>query len=517
MKGINLASCLENSVHAHPGRVALIMEEDQWTFRELDAEANRVANGLADLGVEKEDRVSLFLPNCAEFLFWYFGALKMGAIVNPINTMLKERELEYVIRDCTPKVLVTAEELAAVPRHVCGLPGIGVKKMIVVRGKDTDGMVAHETWVKRYPKTFDAMAVEQDDLAAVLYTSGTTGQPKGVMLTHLNLWTNARHCADWAETTYNDLSVCSLPLFHSYALTHVVGELFIEGGAVAWLKRFEPTAFLDAMARHRATACHCVATMYYALVNHPAVDDYASKIRLRYCVTGAAVTPEPILKAWNAKFTPMSEGYGLTEAAPVVFMNPLPGKGVQKVMSCGVPIVPEIKVGAVRDDGKPVAVGEVGELIIQGLNVMKGYWNKPEATAKSLRDGWLYTGDMVSFDEDGYYYIRDRKNDMINRAAFNIYPKELEDVLYTHPAVAEVQVVGIPDLVKGEEVVACLALKPGNKTTEEDVIQFCRKNMAAYKVPKYVRFFDALPKTVTGKLEKMTLRKILLEEAARKG
>ena len=184
-------------------------------------------------------------------------------------------------------------------------------------------------------------------------------------------------------------------------------------------------------------------------------------------------------------------------------------------MSCGIPIVPEIKVSAVKDDGKPVAVGEVGELIIQGPNVMKGYWNKPEATAKSLRDGWLYTGDMVSFDEDGYYYIRDRKNDMINRAAFNIYPKELEDVLYTHPAVAEAQVVGIPDLVKGEEVVACLALKPGNKTTESDIIQFCRRNMAAYKVPKHVRFFDALPKTVTGKLEKMTLRKILLEDGGR--
>ncbi|NPU84346.1 MAG: long-chain fatty acid--CoA ligase [Syntrophaceae bacterium] len=512
MKGVNLASYLEHSVHAHPGKAALIFEEERWTFREFDAEANRIANGLVDLGVEKGDRVSLFLPNCPEFLFWYFGALKMGAVVNPINTMLKERELEYVIRDCAPKVLVTAEELAAVPRHVYGLPGIGIKKMIVVKGKDEDGILANETWVKRYPPIFNMTSVEQDDLAAILYTSGTTGQPKGVMLTHLNLWTNARHCADWAETTYNDITVCALPLFHSYALSHVVGELFIEGGAVVWLKRFDPTSFLEAMASHRATACHCVATMYYALVNHPNVDEYARKIRLRYCVTGAAVTPEPILQAWNAKFTPLSEGYGLTEASPVVFMNPLPGKGVQKVMSCGVPIVPEIKVGVVNEDGKPVAVGEVGELIIQGPNVMKGYWNKPEATAKSLRDGWLYTGDMVSFDEDGYYYIRDRKNDMINRSAFNIYPKELEDVLYTHPAVAEVQVVGIPDLVKGEEVVACLALKPGNKTTEEDVILFCRKNLASYKVPKYIRFFETLPKTVTGKLEKMTLRKILLEE-----
>ncbi len=515
MRGINVASYLENAMHAHPGRVALIFEEDRWTFRELDAEANRIANGLIALGVEKGDRVSLFLPNCPEFLFWYFGALKMGAVVNPINTMLKERELEYVIRDCTPEVLVTAEELATVPRRVYALPETGVRQMIVVHGKDSDGVLAHETWVKRYSPDFDAVPVERDDLAAILYTSGTTGQPKGVMLTHLNLWTNARHCADWAETTYNDLSVCALPLFHSYALSHVVGELFIEGGAVAWLKRFEPASFLEAMARHRATACHCVATMYYALVNHPAVDDYARRIRLRYCVTGAAVTPEPILKAWNAKFTPMSEGYGLTEAAPVVFMNPLPGKGAQKVMSCGVPIVPEIEVGTVNAEGRPVAVGEVGELIIRGPNVMKGYWNKPEATAESLRDGWLYTGDMVSFDRDGYYYVRDRKKDMICRSAFNIYPKELEDVLYMHPAVAEVQVVGIPDLVKGEEVVACLTLKPGRKDSAEDFIRFCREQLATYKVPKHVRFFEALPKTVTGKLEKMTLRQILLEELGR--
>ncbi|MFA7465640.1 MAG: AMP-binding protein, partial [Syntrophales bacterium] len=253
MKGVNLASCLENSAHAHPGRTALIFEDRRWTFRELDAEANRIANGLVDLGVEKGDRVSIFLPNCPEFLFWYFGALKMGAVVNPINTMLRERELEYVVRDCTPKVLVTSEDLSAVPLHVYGLPETGIEKLIVVQGKESGGILSNEAWLKRYPAAFDAIPVERDDLAAILYTSGTTGEPKGVMLTHLNLWTNARHCADWAETSYKDLSVCALPLFHSYALTHVVGELFIEGGAVAWLRRFEPAAFLDAMARYQAT------------------------------------------------------------------------------------------------------------------------------------------------------------------------------------------------------------------------------------------------------------------------
>lgn len=516
MKGINVASYLENSMHAHPDKVALIFDDIQWTYRELNDEVNRIANGLVEMGVEKGDRITLFLGNCPEFFFWYFGILKMGAVVNPLNVMLKEREFEYVIKDCTPKIVVTSRELAAVPLNVLPLPDMNVQNTVVVGGIDDGSALNHETWVQNYPKQFDAIDVDSEDLAAILYTSGTTGQPKGVMLTHMNLWTNARHCADWAETTYQDIAVCALPLFHSYALTHVVGELLIEGGTVVWMKRFDPKDFLETMVKYQVTACHCVATIYHALLSHPDVDDYAQKINLRYCVTGAAVTPEPILRAWNEKFTPLSEGYGLTEAAPVVFMNPLPGKGQQKAMSCGIPIVSEIEVAAFDENDQPVAPGEVGELVIRGPNVMTGYWNKPEETAETLRNGWLHTGDLVSFDEDGYCYVKDRKKDMIARAAFKIFPKEVEDFLYTHPAVAEAQVIGVPDLIKGEEVVACIALKQGHELTENEVIQFCRQNMAAYKAPKYVRFFDSLPKTVTGKLEKMTLRETLMKELEQK-
>jgi len=512
MKGINVASIVEQSMHVHPDRIAVIFEDEKWTYRALDAEINRVANGLVAMGVEKGDRVSLFLPNCIEFFFWYFGVMKMGAVVNPINIMFKERELDYVIRDCAPKVLVTAETIEAIPLSVVRQGGHSVENLVLVGGSGEEDVLCHDTWASQYPDTFSAVDVERDDLAAILYTSGTTGQPKGVMLSHRNLWSNARHCADWAETTYQDLSVCALPLFHSYALTHVVGELLIEGGAVCWLERFEPEAFLKAMATYKATATHCVATIYYALVSHPKVDEYAKEIQLRYCVTGAAVTPEPILRAWNEKFTPLSEGYGLTEAAPVVFMNPLPGKGEQKAMSCGVPIVPEIEVAAVDKNDNEVPPGEVGELVIKGPCVMLGYWNKPEETADTLRNGWLHTGDLVCFDEEGYCFVKDRKKDLIIRAAFNIFPKEVEDLLYTHPAVAEVQVIGIPDLIKGEEVVACIALKEGETLTEEGLIQFCKDNLATYKAPKYVRFFDALPKTVTGKLEKVTLRGMLTEE-----
>jgi long-chain acyl-CoA synthetase len=513
MRSPNVANYLENAMLAHPDKKALIFEEQgQWTFREVDEIVNQVANGLLSLGLKKGDRVTLFLPNCAEAFFFYFGIMKMGGIVNPLNMMLKHREIDYIVGDCEPTILVTATEVAGEPMKVFTKPDNKVAKMILVGGEDGTNIIGYESWVKKASRAFDAVAVDGDDIAAILYTSGTTGKPKGVMLTHSNLWTNARHCADWAETTYKDTGVASLPLFHSYALSHVVGELWMSAATIVWQKRFDPTATLEALANYKATCFHGVATMYYALVNHPKVDDYAKKIKLRYSVTGAAVTPEPILKAWNEKFTPLSEGYGTTEASPVVCMNPLPGRGVQKANSCGFPIVPELEMNVFDENDNPVKPGVIGEMVLRGPHIMKGYWRKPEATAEALKNGWYHTGDLVYRDDDGYYFVKDRKKDMIVRGAFNIYPKEVEDLLYTHPVIAEVQVVGIPELIKGEEVVACIALKPEQHLTEEEVIKFCKENMAAYKAPKFVRFYETLPKTATGKLEKVTLRTALIEE-----
>ncbi|MGD0231425.1 MAG: AMP-binding protein, partial [Syntrophorhabdales bacterium] len=353
MRSPNVASYLENSALAHPDKIALVFEEQgQWTFRRVDQIVNQVANGLIALGVGKGDRVTLFLPNCPEAIFFYFGVTKIGAIVSPLNVMLKEKELEYIVGDCEPKVLVTAQEVADVPRNVFARPDNRIKKMIVVGSRGSDSEIGYENWVEKFSKDFDAVRVEDDDVAAILYTSGTTGHPKGVMLTHLNLWTNARHCADWAETTYRDTSVASLPLFHSYALSHVVGELWMSGGTIVWQKRFDATATFEAMVKYGATCFMGVATMYYALVNHPQVDEYAKKVKLRYAVTGAAVTPEPILRAWNEKLTSLSEGYGTTEAAPVVCINPVtPARGRQKANSCGIPLVPEIEMKVVDEDG----------------------------------------------------------------------------------------------------------------------------------------------------------------------
>ena len=512
MRGINLATYLENSAAAHPDKTALIFDGQSWTFTQINEGANAISNGLLELGVKKGDRVMLFLPNCPEFFFWYFGIIKMGAIVNPLNVMLKERELDYLIGDCKPEIIVTTKDLASEPLKIFRREGCSAGKMIVIGGEDGDGILNYEPWIGRQSRDFDSILVEKDDVAAILYTSGTTGLPKGVMLTHLNLWINGRHCADWAETTYNDIGVASLPLFHSYALTHVIAELWMEGATLVWISRFDPVVCFEAMAKYKATAFHGVATIYYALINHPQVDEYAAKINLRYCVTGAAATPEPILNAWNEKFTPLSEGYGITEAGPVVFMNPLSGKGVQKPNSCGVPIVPEIEVAVMDEEGKFLEAGKVGELVVKGPNVMRGYWGKPEATAETLVDGWLHTGDLVYFDEDDYCFVKDRKKDMIITGGFNIYPKEVEDLLYTLPSVGEAQVVGIPDEISGEKAVACITLKPGAEASEEDIIKFCRENAAVYKAPKKVVFFDDLPKTITGKLEKVSLREKLTEK-----
>ncbi|VBB42289.1 AMP-dependent synthetase and ligase [uncultured Desulfatiglans sp.] len=513
MRGINLATYLEQTTTAHPDKIGLIFDDRKWTFQQINENASRIASGLVELGIKKGERVTLFLPNVPEFFFWFFGVVKAGAVVNPLNVMLKQRELDYIVDDCTPRLIVTTADLVSEPLKIIEKAGDKAPKMIVIGGGQEEKAISYEKWIEGAKPDFDAVPVEKEDLAAILYTSGTTGKPKGVMLTHNNLWTNGRHCADWAETTCKDTTVCALPLFHSYALTHVMAELWFVGGTLVWLGRFDPEACLQALAKYEATAFHGVATMYYAIISHPKVDEYAAKIHLRYCVTGAAVTPEPILMAWNQKFTPLSEGYGTTEAAPVVLMNPLSGKGVQKANSCGVPIVPEIEIAIVDENSKRVGPHEVGELAIRGPNIMKGYWNKPEATAAVIKNGWFHSGDMGYLDEDGYCYIKDRKNDMIITGGFNIYPKEIEDLLYTHPAIAEVQVVGIPDLAKGEIAVACIALKAGESATEEEIIQFCRNNIANYKVPKRVHFMKELPKTVTGKLEKVSLRALLKDNA----
>ncbi len=516
MRGINLATYLENTSVAHPDKVGLIFEDKKWTFKEINDMSGAISHGLVEMGVEKGDRVSLFLPNVPEFFFWFFGILKTGAIVNPLNVMLKHREIEYIIDDCVPNVLVSTKDVAAEPYKIFKKSGSSIRNMVVIGGYGYEGTIHFEEWIKPYATDYDSVPVEKGDLAAILYTSGTTGQPKGVMLSHNNLWTNARHCADWAETTFRDTTVSALPLFHCYALIHVLAELWIVGGAVVCLSRFDPRACLEAMVKYKATAFHGVATMYQAMLQLPDIDEYAEKINLRYCVTGAAATPEPILKSWNEKFTPLCEGYGLTEASPVVLMNPLIGRGVQKANSCGVPIVLEIEVDAFDNNGDPVQQGEIGELVIRGPNVMQGYWNQEKVTAETLKNGWLHTGDLVYFDEDGYCFVKDRKKDIIITGGFNIYPKEVEDLIYTHSAVGEAQVIGVPDLIKGEIAVACIALKNDTTVTEKEILNFCRANIASYKVPKFVRFFDELPKTVTGKLEKVGLRQVVKKEFEKK-
>ena len=309
MRGINLASYLENSAAAHPGKTALIFEGKGWTFEEVDGHARAVANGLRALGIEKGDRITLLVSNTPEFIFFFFGILKIGAIVNPLNVMLKMREIEYVLKDCTPKLIVASSELSSDAYQLfCEVDCSSLRNMIVIgEVGQKEKAIEYAAWIKEYDRSFDSVQVARDDIAAILYTSGTTGKPKGVMLSHHNLWTNGRHSSDWAETTYWDTGVSALPMFHSMPLTHVMAELWMNGGTFVLLRRFDPKACLEAMVKYKATAFWGVATMYHAILSMPDVDVYARKCNLRYCVTGAAVTPEPIMQAWNRIFTPLSE------------------------------------------------------------------------------------------------------------------------------------------------------------------------------------------------------------------
>ena len=469
----------------------------------------------------------------------------MGGIIVPCSPLFKQWELTYALRESEAKAIVSLDLLHAVTAPSC--KECGIQTIIVTSMHDflpaeptmnpapmmQIPKMTHPDTIEfmdvfsRYPAEPVKAQIDLDDVVQLQFTGGTTGVPKGAILTHGAKLFKASTLVDILRANMaflgnkSDTNICLaiLPTFHIAGMLGSVDAMIAMGATQVLMVMFDPVAAMQAIDRYKIQFFQAAVPMNIAIMNHPERGKYNLSSLLLCLTTSFGIQlNEEIVNQWRQDTggCMLAEAaYGLTETHTFDSFMPL-NKPRYEAGCQGIPIPgQQIKIVSWEDKTREVPIGEIGEIVLKNPAVFKGYWNKPEATAKSLRDGWLYTGDMVSFDEDGYYYIRDRKNDMINRAAFNIYPKELEDVLYTHPAVAEAQVVGIPDLVKGEEVVACLALKPGNKTTESDIIQFCRRNMAAYKVPKHVRFFDALPKTVTGKLEKMTLRKILLEDGGR--
>jgi long-chain acyl-CoA synthetase len=491
----NLSSLLESAAADHPDRTAIRMGDLTLTYAELREAARRMSTLLASLGVEPGDRVGLMLPNVPAFPIAFYGALAAGAVVVPMNPLLKEREVAYYLGDSGAKALVAWH--AAAGEAAKGAADAG-SQMITAETPDLGGLLGGLAAATAPSGRGDA------DDAVILYTSGTTGRPKGAELTHAGLTANATITTrTLLKNDTDDVIMGCLPLFHVFGLTCGLNAAVATASTLTLLPRFDAATALDIIARDRVTIFEGVPTMYAAILHLPDADP-AKAATLRLCVSGGAAMPVEILRGFEEKFgCIILEGYGLSETSPVASFNH-PDK-VRKPGSIGTPIE-GVEMRLIDDEGHTVPDGEIGEIAIRGHNVMKGYWGKPEATAEAMMGGgeagggWFRTGDMARKDSDGYYFIVDRKKDLIIRGGYNVYPREIEEVLHEHPAVAEVAVIGIPHPELGEEVGAAVALKPGASATPEELRAFARDRVAAYKYPRRVWLVDALPKGPTGKI-----------------
>jgi long-chain acyl-CoA synthetase len=444
---------------------------------------------LTSAGVEPGDRVGIMLPNVPAFPIAFYGALAAGAVVVPMNPLLKSREVGYYLSDSGAKVVLAWHAVAG--EAAKGAADAGAQAFTVATPDAADLLAGHEAareWSGR----------DDDDDAVILYTSGTTGKPKGAQLTHTNLVRNAELTArTLLRNDPDDVMMGCLPLFHVFGLTCALNATVAAGGVLTLLPRFDPAKALEIIQRDAVTIFEGVPTMYAAILHLPEADPRLAAT-LRVCVSGGASLPVEIMRGFEEKFgCIILEGYGLSETSPVASFNH-PDQ-VRKAGSIGIP-VEGVQLRLIDETGQTVPEGEIGEIAIRGHNVMKGYWGKPEATAEAITDGWFRTGDLAKVDADGYYYIVDRKKDMIIRGGYNVYPREIEEVLHEHPAVAEVAVIGIPHAELGEEVAAAVALKPGASATPEELRSFVRDKVAAYKYPRQIWLVESLPKGPTGKI-----------------
>ena len=540
---ITLPQLLGQTAARFPNRPALLYFGARISYRQLQDHVNRLAAGLQAMGVKKGDRVALFMPNCPQFVISYFGALRAGAIVTATSSMYTARELTHQWNDAGATIVIADRHLHPVIK--AALPQLTSVRHIVLTGmrqyyprhlqqlckvlnstsrakRSTSSQLsstrapslkgtAFQGWdnllsVARKPRP---SGLAPSEIACLQYTGGTTGTSKGAMLTHANLVTNAYQASRWLaiRPDSKEVLVAALPLFHIFAMTCVMISSIAIGGSVVILPRFELRAALNVIRKYRPTMFHGVPTMYVAFNGVPGVERYGFH-SLRTCMSGGAALPVEVRQKFEALTGgKLVEGYGLTETSPVTHVNP--PEGSPKVASIGLPIPDtEVRIMDLQTGTQEMPVGEIGEITIRGPQVMKGYWNKPEETALVLRDGWLYTGDIAKKDADGYFYIVDRKKDLIIAGGFNIYPREVEEVLFECPKIKEAAVIGVPDPYRGETVKAFVVLKHGVSATAEEIIAFCRERLAAYKAPRQVVFRDSLPKSGVGKYLRRELRKL---------
>jgi long-chain acyl-CoA synthetase len=487
---VNLADNLLRSAERYPDRPAVRLDDTVLTYADLADRSARAAGFLQVAGVTPGDRVAVMLPNVPEFAIVYYGILRAGGVVVPMNPLLKEREVAYYLDDSQARLIFAGPSCA--DAAALGAERTGVRCVVV-----DEGLAAALDAAE--PVT-GAVVRDGEDTAVLLYTSGTTGQPKGAELTQANLSTNVDvFVADLIHAQPEDVIFGGLPLFHSFGQTCGLNGAVKAGACLTLVPRFTPGKVLEVLTRDKVTVFEGVPTMYVALLGDPGRAGYDVS-GLRICVSGGAALPVEVMRGFEEAFgCIILEGYGLSETSPVASFNH-PDRE-RKPGSIGTPIR-GVGMRVVDEFGKDVPPGEVGEIAISGHNVMKGYWRRPEATAEAIPDGWFRSGDLARVDEDGYFFIVDRRKDLIIRGGYNVYPREIEEVLYEHPAVAEAAVVGVPDSSLGEEVGAAVVVKPGETVTPQDIQEYVKGQVAAYKYPRRVWFLDALPKGPTGKVLK---------------
>ncbi|MDI3326927.1 MAG: o-succinylbenzoate--CoA ligase [Alicyclobacillaceae bacterium] len=482
-------------------KLALIYGERRLTYRELNRRVNRLANALNEMGVRQGDRVAGLLPNGNEILEIMFACAKLGAIFVPVNFRLTAEEVRYVLEDSASRSFFYHRSLAPVAeplRETC--PQI-LHRVCV--GGEGPGEIEYESLLERASDAEPDRDVSLEQVHLMMYTSGTTGKPKGAMLTHANTTWNVVNTLGRLPVTDEEVTLTVAPLFHIGAMNILTTPVLYRGGTVVIHDRFDPVQVLETIEREKITSLFMVPSMWLALLQVPGVDRYDLR-SLRLAVSGGAPCPIPVIERFQERGVPFFEGYGMTETSPSVCI--LEGTdALRKRGSVGKPLM-HVDVRIVDDAGRDVPVGEVGELLVRGPTVTIGYWNRPAETREALRGGWLHTGDLARMDDEGFLYIVDRKKDMIISGGENVYPAEVEQVLYRHPKIREVAVVGAPDEKWGETVKAVVALKEGETITLEEIQRFCEGKLARYKVPRLLEIVDALPRNAAGKVLKTALR-----------
>lgn len=499
---IPLHGLLEAVAHSYPKKVALVYGEQEITYTQLESSSNQFANALVKLGLKKGDRVAIFLPNVPQFIIAYFGTLKAGGVVTAISPLHREREVEYQLLDSGTQIIVTLDMLYPIVDNVGEKTSL--KQVIITKLSDYSFPQLLEGCSCNCPKVD---INPEDDLAALQYTGGTTGTAKGAMLTHSNLVSNALAFAAMIQGTTQDTFLTALPLFHIYGMTTSMTVPISLAAKMVLLPKFEPTKALELIQKHVVTVFCGVPTMYSTLLANPALTKY-DLTSIRVCISGASSLPPQIQKRFmevTGGF--LAEGYGLTEASPVAHCTPVDKSVPLKVGSIGLPL-PDTEACIVDAEtgDRPLGVGEVGELAVKGPQVMKGYWQNPKETALVLHDGWLLTGDIARMDANGYFYIVDRKKDLIKHNGYSVYPRELEDTLYEHPAVKLCAVVGVPDVASSEVPVAFVVLKEGTGASAEELMTFVNGKMAHYKAIRRIEFRKELPINAAGKVLRRQLK-----------